>query len=219
MVIGYVIIYRMKELFNKSVVDNLREIIKEPKSELNFNNNYELLIAVMLSAQCTDKRVNEVTKGLFKLYPTVCHMASANLEDIEDCIKSCNFFHNKAKNIIATAKILVDKYNGEIPSSHEDLVSLPGVGNKTANVVEAVGFGKQAFAVDTHILRVSNRLGIAKTNSPDVCEGVLKAFYKGFDYGEVHHLMLLFGRYYCTARNPKCGNCVFKNKCKYERDK
>ena len=209
----------MEKVSNNLVVERLRGVITDPKSELIFSNNYELLVAVMLSAQCTDKRVNEVTKVLFKQYPTINHLANANLPDIENCIKSCNFFHNKAKNIIATAQIIVDKYNGEIPSNHTDLVSLPGVGNKTANVVEAVGFGKQAFAVDTHILRVSNRLGIAKTSSPDECEVVLKKFYKGFDYGEVHHLMLLFGRYHCTARNPKCTDCVFKNECKFERDK
>jgi endonuclease-3 len=208
----------MEKLCKDYIVTKLRLLISEPKSELNFTNNFELLVAVMLSAQCTDKRVNEVTKVLFKKYPTCYDLAKANLQDVEECIKSCNFFHNKAKNIIQASIKIVDKFNGEVPSEHEDLIGLSGVGNKTANVVQAVGFGKQAFAVDTHILRVSNRLGIANTKSPDICENALKKFYEGYDYGEVHHLMLLFGRYHCTARNPKCSGCIFEKICNYKRE-
>lgn len=208
----------MKKLTKEIIVDRLNELITEPKSELDFANNYELLIAVMLSAQCTDKRVNIITKQLFDRYPTCYDLASADAQEVESIIKSCNYFRNKAKNIIAACDKIVNDFGGEVPSSHEALISLPGVGNKTANVVQAVGFGMQAFAVDTHILRVSNRLGIVKTANPDICEKRLKEFYKDCDYGRIHHLMLLFGRYYCTARNPKCDNCVLKNECQYIGD-
>ena len=197
----------------KEIVSNLRNIIDNPKSELNYTNNFELLIAVMLSAQCTDKRVNIVTSELFKKYKTPADFANLKIEELESMIKSCNYYHNKAKNIILASQMLQEKFNGEVPSNHEDLVSLPGVGNKTANVVQAVGFKMQAFAVDTHILRVSNRLGFVQTNNPNVCEENLKLIFEKEDWGEVHHLMLLFGRYYCMARNPKCEECVLRSLC------
>lgn len=194
--------------------EKLDNLIVNPKSELNFTNNFELLIAVMLSAQCTDKRVNLVTENLFKKYRTPKDFSLLKIEDLENMIKSCNYFRNKAKNIILTSKILVDRFGGQVPDNHADLISLPGVGNKTANVVLSVGFGKQAFAVDTHILRVSNRLGLVKTSNPNFCESVLKKVFSGYDFHQMHHLLLLFGRYYCTARNPKCDNCVLKDICK-----
>lgn len=195
------------------IVDRLRTLITEPKSELNFTNNLELLIAVMLSAQCTDKRVNIITEKLFKKFTTAKDYAGLSYDELAEEIKSCNYYQNKAKNIVETAKILVEKFNGDVPCSHEDLVSLPGVGNKTANVVQAVGFGIPAFAVDTHILRVSNRLGLVETDSPDKCEEKLKLLFNKEDWGEIHHLILLFGRYYCTARNPKCETCVLRDFC------
>ena len=141
----------MKKLTKEIIVDRVNELITETKSELDFANNYELLIAVMLSAQCTDKRVNIITKQLFDRYPTCYDLASADIQEVESIIKSCNYFRNKAKNIIAACDKIVNDFGGEVPSSHESLISLPGVGNKTANVVQAVGFGMQAFAVDTHI--------------------------------------------------------------------
>lgn len=202
-----------------SIVNNLREIIPNPKSELNFSNNLELLIAVMLSAQCTDKRVNIITDKLFKKYKSVDDYANLSYEELAEEIKSCNYYQNKAKNIVEACKMIRDTFSGEVPSSHEDLVKLPGVGNKTANVVQAVGFGIPAFAVDTHILRVSNRLGLADTTNPDKCEEKLKGIFNRCDWGEVHHLMLLFGRYYCMAKNPKCDNCVLKNFCKLNSNK
>ena len=200
------------------IEQRLSELIKNPVSELIFSNQFELLIAVMLSAQCTDKRVNLVTAELFKKYKTPKDFAALDVVELEQIIKSCNYYHNKAKNIIETSKMLIEKYNGEVPSNHDDLIKLKGVGNKTANVIEAVGFGKQAFAVDTHILRVSNRLGLVNTKSPDVCEKSLVKLFKDKDFGQVHHLMLLFGRYYCTARNPKCETCVLKDICKNIRE-
>ena len=194
----------------------LENLIPNPVSELHYSNEFELLIAVMLSAQCTDKRVNIITENLFKRYRSPMDFALANLDELEDMIKSCNYYHNKAKNIIKASKDIVDRFGGKVPSNHTDLISLPGVGNKTANVVEAVAFGFQALPVDTHILRVSNRLGIIDTKSPDKCEARLKEVFKGCDYGKLHHLLLLFGRYYCMARTPKCECCVLKKICKYK---
>ena len=196
------------------IVDKLRKIIDNPVSELEFSNEFELLIAVMLSAQCTDKRVNMVTKELFARYNNPYDIANMDLSELEDIIKSCNYYHNKAKNIIETCKMLVERFDGQVPNDHSDLLSLKGVGNKTANVIEAVAFKKQAFAVDTHIYRVSKRLGLSKAKNPTLCEKDLVKFFKDFDFGEVHHLLLLFGRYFCTAKNPKCDNCEMKDICK-----
>ncbi len=203
-----------KEKNANEIVARLRALIPNPQSELVFSNTLELLVAVMLSAQCTDKRVNIITRDLFKKYRSASDYARASYEEFENDIKSCNYYHNKAKNIVDACKAIVDKFGGQVPSNHNDLVSLPGVGNKTANVVLAVGFGVPAFAVDTHILRVSTRLGLADTNSPDKCEGVLKGLFDSQEWGEIHHLMLLFGRYYCMARNPKCEACVLRDICK-----
>lgn len=198
----------------KEVLDILDKLIPNPESELNFSNEFELLVAVMLSAQCTDKRVNMITEELFKVYKTPEDFSELTIEELEKYIKSCNYYHNKAKNIITASRQIVEKFGGKVPTSHEDLVSLAGVGNKTANVVQAVAFGHQALPVDTHILRVSNRLGFADTKNPNICEKKLKELFVDCDYGKLHHLLLLFGRYYCTARNPKCDGCVLKDICK-----
>ena len=199
---------------SNEIVGILKGLITNPKSELNFSNNLELLIAVMLSAQCTDKRVNIITEKLFKKYKTADDYAAVSYEELAEDIRSCNYYQNKAKNIVEACKIISSKFGGNVPSLHSDLVSLPGVGNKTANVVQAVGFNIPAFAVDTHILRVSNRLGLVDTDSPDKCEEKLKSLFKKEDWGDVHHLILLFGRYYCMARNPKCEGCKLAHICK-----
>lgn len=196
------------------IFDILDKLIPNPESELEYSNEFELLVAVMLSAQCTDKRVNIITRELFKVYKTPEDFAGLTIEELEKYIKSCNYYHNKAKNIINASKQIVESFGGKVPVTHEDLITLAGVGNKTANVVQAVAFGHQALPVDTHILRVSNRLGFVNTKNPDICERELKVIFEGLDYGKLHHLLLLFGRYYCTARNPKCEGCVLKDKCK-----
>lgn len=203
----------MKKLTADFVENYLDSIIVEPKSELQYTSTFELLIAVMLSAQCTDKRVNIITSRLFRDYNRPEQYASMTCEELEKYISSCTYYHNKARNIINASKDIVERFGGEVPSSHAELISLAGVGNKTANVVQAVAFGQQAFAVDTHILRVSNRLGLVKTKNPDICERALKEFYIGKQYNKMHHLMLLFGRYYCTARSPKCDGCKFSEYC------
>ena len=171
----------------------------------------------MLSAQCTDKRVNIITKELFKKYKTPNDFACLSLETLEQEIKSCNYYHNKAKNIISASKKIVENFGGQVPDNYDDLISLPGVGNKTANVMLVVGFDKSALPVDTHVLRVSNRLGLVNTNNPTICENMLKEYFEKSDYGVVHHLLLLFGRYYCVARNPKCEKCILKDLCAFSK--
>ena len=188
------------------IFDILDKLIPNPESELEYSNEFELLVAVMLSAQCTDKRVNIITRELFKVYKTPEDFAGLTIEELEKYIKSCNYYHNKAKNIINASKQIVERFGGKVPVTHEDLITLAGVGNKTANVVQAVAFGHQALPVDTHILRVSNRLGFVNTKNPDICERELKVIFEGLAYGKLHHLLLL--------RNPKCEGCVLKDKCK-----
>ena len=198
---------------NDEIINRLDNLIKNPKSELEYSSPFELLVAVMLSAQCTDKRVNEVTRVLFNKYNTPYQIAQMKVSELESYIKSCNYYHTKAKNIIDASKIIVNKFDGKVPSLHEDLVSLPGVGNKTANVVQAVAFDLQALPVDTHVLRVSNRLGFVTTDSPNKCESVLRNKFYDCDWIKLHHLLLLFGRYYCTARSPKCDKCIMRDIC------
>lgn len=200
--------------YGEILKSRLEQIIPNPVSELHYNNVFELLIAVMLSAQCTDKRVNMITKDLFAKYKTPSDFAKLAQIDLENEIKSCNYYHNKAKNILNMCKDLLERFDGQVPDNHADLVSLSGVGNKTANVVLAVGFGKNAFPVDTHILRVSNRLGLCNTDNPTKCENIIKEYFQEDDYALMHHLLLLFGRYHCMARTPKCKDCIIKDLCK-----
>lgn len=204
---------------SKQIYEILKQLIKEPKSELNFNNNFELIIAVLLSAQCTDKRVNLVTPKLFEKYNTCYKLAKADINDVEKLIKPCGFYHNKAKNIIELSKKLVNNFNGEVPSTMEELITLDGVGRKTANVVLAVAFNKPAIAVDTHVHRVSNRLGLSSSQDVYKIEQDLMKLFNKNDWGLVHHLLLLFGRYYCKSQNPKCDECKLKDFCTYLRRK
>lgn len=200
---------------NKAIYNFLKSLFPNANCELVFSSNFELLICVILSAQCTDKRVNIVSKELFKKYPTAFALANAKVCDVEEIIKPCGFFHNKAKNIIQTSKIIVEKFGGEVPDDFSNLISLPGVGQKTANVLSSVGFGKDAFAVDTHVFRVSKRLGIANGKTPEKVEEELKSFFSKDKWSETHHLFVLFGRYFCKARNPQCNNCKLKENCLY----
>lgn len=183
--------------------------------ELNFKNNYELIVAVILSARCTDKRVNIISKDLFEKYPTVESLANANIGELEKAIYSCGFYKNKAKNLIGMAKDVVTKFSGVVPSDFDDLTSLSGVGRKTANVVMAVGFSKQAIAVDTHVFRVSNRLGIVSANTPFDCEMALQKAVDKDKWSTFHHYLVLFGRYTCKSQNPSCSTCELKGLCKF----
>ena len=201
----------------KLILDRLSDLIPTPQSELNYKDNFQLIVAVVLSAQCTDKRVNEVTPNLFAKYPTALNLANADIEDVKRIIHSCGFYNNKAKNIIALSKDLVEKFDGVVPDQMDKLTSLAGVGRKTASVVLAVGFRIPAIPVDTHLIRVSQRLGLSTHSDPYHIEQDLRRRFDQGQWIDVHHYLLLFGRYYCTAINPQCANCVLKDICKYKK--
>ncbi len=187
------------------------------ESELHFSSPYELLVAVILSAQCTDKRVNMVTPALFQAYPTVNDLAQASILDIYAFIKSISYPNAKADHISRMAKIVVEKYNGEIPTSIDELTTLPGVGRKTANVMTAVAFGGQAMPVDTHVFRVSHRIGLVpeRCTTPLSVEKELVKYFPNDILSTAHHWLILHGRYVCTARNPKCKECGLTEICRH----
>lgn len=206
---------RKKELYEK-VIAYFQENMPVAETELNYSNPFELLIAVILSAQCTDKRVNMITPALFKAYPQPEDMAKATAEEIFEYIKSVSYPNNKAKHLAGMARMLVNDFNSEVPDNLDDLVKLPGVGRKTANVIQSVVFNKAAMAVDTHVFRVSNRIGLT-TNSktPLATEKELIKHIPENIIPTAHHWLILHGRYVCTARNPKCNNCGLTDVCKY----
>lgn len=182
---------------------------------LNFNTPFELLVATMLSAQTTDITVNKATEVLFKRYNKPQDFANMSQEELEGYIKSCGFYKNKAKNIIAASKMIIEKYGGEVPNSLEELTKLPGVGRKTANVVLSNAFGMDAIAVDTHVFRVSNRLGLAKSDDVlDTEEQLMENIPKKM-WSRAHHMLIWHGRNICTARNPKCTECPINDLCDF----
>ncbi len=199
------------------VMQGLDIMVENPKCELEYKTPFQLLIAVVLSAQCTDKRVNMVTRELFKKYNKPEDFASMSLEVLEEKIRTCGFYHNKAKAIKSASRDIIDKFGGEVPADFNKLTSLAGVGRKTANVIMAVAFGADAFAVDTHVLRVSNRLGLVKTNNPDKCEEKLCKIFPKSSWSKLHYQMVLFGRYTCKAIKPNCEKCIFNRECPFSR--
>ena len=200
----------------KMIENYLDELFPNPKCELNYTKDYELLLATMLSAQTTDKRVNSVTEILFKKYPTLKTLANADINDIQNIIRPIGTYHKKSQNLIEIAKRLDKDYNGKLPNNREYLESLPGVGRKTANVVLSNIFNVPCIAVDTHVSRVSKRLNLAKEkDEPIQIEKKLNKIFKQEDLCKRHHQLVLFGRYHCLARNPKCENCKLKEICKY----
>ena len=203
------------EVVNNIILNYLKNLFPNPKCELNFETPFQLLVAVILSAQCTDKRVNDVTKKLFEDYKNPIDFAKMSQSELENKIFSCGFYHNKAKNIISASSDIINKYNGEVPNNVKDLESLAGVGRKTANVVYSTVFNGNAIAVDTHVFRVSNRLGIVNAKTPKDCEKQLMQRFAENFWSLLHYQLVLFGRYYCKARNPKCSICGLKNICKY----
>lgn len=203
---------------NKEIYDILDYYIPNPKCELDYNSPFELLIATILSAQCTDKRVNIVTKELFKKYD-INSLASASKKDIEDIIRSCGSYSKKSEYIITVSKRLLIDYNGIVPNDRKYLESLPGVGRKTANVVLKNIYNEPSIPVDTHVERVSKRLGFAGINdSVTIIEKKLMKKIPKDKWNRVSEQILLFGRYYCTSKNPKCLDCKFKNYCKYKKN-
>ncbi len=197
------------------VLDYFRREMPEADTELEFGSVFQLLVAVVLSAQCTDKRVNTVTPELFAAYPTAAAMAEAEPDELFEYIKSVSYPNAKAKHLVAMARELVKKHGGEVPSDMDSLLKLPGVGRKTANVMLAVAFGQTAMAVDTHVYRVSHRLGLAckADNTPYKVEQRLLENIPEADVSRAHHWLLLHGRYVCTSRKPHCGKCGLEVFC------
>lgn len=189
------------------------------ESELDFRNPYQLIVAVILSAQCTDKRVNMHTPALFLRFPTPEMLAQATFEEVYDLIKSISFPNNKAKHLIGMARMLVSDFGGEVPSEVEQLERLPGVGRKTANVVASIIYNKPVIAVDTHVFRVSHRLGFSAGKTPLEVEKDLNKLIPMQERAIAHHWLILHGRYICTARNPKCAGCPIREWCKWEGKK
>lgn len=207
---------------NKDILDIIKtvnELYVDPKCELNFSSNYELLVAVMLSAQCTDKRVNQVTSELFKEFNTPQKMLNLSQDELEQKIHSCGFFHNKAKHILEMSKDLIEKYDGKVPSEKQQLIELAGVGEKTANVVLAVGFNVPAIAVDTHVFRVSNRLGLANSNDIFKTQKQLEKVLPKEMWIKFHYALVLHGRYVCKSQNPNCDGCGLQKYCKFYKNK
>ena len=209
----------IKERYN-GIIEYFKENMPSPHTELHYSNPYELLVAVILSAQRTDKRINMVTPALFEAYPSPYHMAKASVDDIFNYIKSVTFPNNKAKSLLGMANMLVDCYNGEVPSSIDELVKIPGVGRKTANVILSVVFNQAAMAVDTHVFRVSNRIGLTNNSkTPLETERTLVKHIPEELIATAHHWLILHGRYVCTARKPDCLNCGLKPFCKHFNQK
>lgn len=197
------------------IINILKKTYPEAKCSLDFNKPFELVVAVMLSAQCTDERVNKTTPALFSKYPTIESFANADITNLEKMIHPCGFYKNKAKNIIETAKKVLNDFGGIVPSNMEDLLTLPGVGRKSANVIMLEVFGiSQGVAVDTHCKRISNRLGLSKESDPTKIEFDLIQKFPPETLKDVNHLFMYFGRDICTARNPKCEQCPLRNFCK-----
>ena len=198
-----------------AVTELLKTVYPEAVCALHYTHDYELLFATRLSAQCTDARVNIVTEKLFKQFPTLQSFADASEEEIAEAIKTCGLFHNKAKNLVLMARELAARFGGEVPADHDALESLPGVGRKTANVVMSCAFGEDAIAVDTHVFRVTNRLGLA--DAPDVLKTehqLMQAVPKD-QWSRAHHWLIYHGRRVCAARKPACETCTLRAWCDY----
>lgn len=198
-----------------NVIKILKEYYPDATCSLDFKTPFQMVVAVMLSAQCTDERVNKTTPNLFEKYGTPEAIGNMELEELEKIIHPCGFYKNKAKNIKKMAKVIVEKYNGNVPETMEDLIDLPGVGRKSANVVMLEAFGNpQGIAIDTHAKRIANRVGLSKNTTPEKIEqDILKLIPKEY-YKDVNHLLVWHGRNICDARRPKCKECPIKKYCK-----
>lgn len=209
----------MIKKFSKEEIDDILEKLEimhpDAVCELNYTTPFELLVAVILSAQCTDKRVNIVTEKLFKLYNTPEQFASLEESQLEPLIFSCGFYRNKARNIISASRDILTKFGGVVPDNIESLMTLSGVGKKTANVVYAVAFGGDAIAVDTHVLRLANRIGFCDTKDPLKVEQKLMQIIPKEKWSHAHHLLIHHGRYTCHSRMPDCNSCMICQYCQY----
>ena len=200
------------------VMQYLEELYPDPDPELKYENDFQCLVAVILSAQCTDKRVNMVTESLFKEYPDSFAMAQLTQEELEKKIFSLGFYHNKAKNVLALTKVLNEEYSGKVPRDPEILETLPGVGRKTANVVSSALFGANRLGVDTHVFRVTNRLGLVDAKTPLEVEKQWTSKYPKYVNHDSHFRLVLFGRYHCKAQKPNCAECKLCDICKYYKE-
>ena len=204
---------------SKAIQSYFEKLFPDPHCELEFCTPYQMLVSVVLSAQCTDKRVNQVTKTLFKVAPDPKSMQKLETSELETLIKSCGFYHNKAAAILSMSKDIITKFNGVVPNDFDDLCSLAGVGRKTANVIISEAFKGDGFAVDTHVLRIANRLQLVSEKNPNKVEMQLKSYFDQSDWSRLHYQMVLFGRYKCKAQNPDCKDCPFEKICKKEYKK
>ena len=198
-----------------SVIDMLQKRYPDVKCELQYSTPFELMVATILSAQCTDVRVNIITSDLFEIYSEPCEFAQVEPAKLEELIKSCGFYKNKAKNIIGAANMIVHTYGGKVPDTMDELLRLPGVGRKTANVILSNAFSKDAIAVDTHVFRVSRRIGLATADNPDGVERQLMEIIPKEKWSLAHHLLIFHGRRTCKARKPLCDECTIQVECKY----
>lgn len=201
----------------KEIFSYFRENVPVAESELNYENPYQLMVAVILSAQCTDKRVNMHTPAFFLRFPDAQSLSVATFEEVFNLIKSISFPNNKAKHLLGMAKMLVQEHNGEVPSDREKLEKLPGVGRKTANVIASIIFNKPYIAVDTHVFRVSHRMGLSLGKTPLEVEEDLNKIVPVSERAIAHHWLILHGRYICTARNPKCNVCPVAKSCNFSK--
>lgn len=204
----------MKKKF-REIIGWFQENMPSPRSELDFNSPYQLIVAVILSAQCTDRRVNLTTPALFEKYPSVRDLAAAKVEDVLQIVKSISYPNSKAAHLCAMARMVVSDFGGEIPDDTDLLIRLPGVGRKTANVVASIIYNKPVIAVDTHVLRVSRRLGLSDGTTPSAVEADLEREIPEELRPTAHHWLILHGRYVCTARAPKCAECGLRASCNH----
>ena len=203
----------------QEILCELAALYPDARPALKYSSPYELLVAVILSAQCTDERVNKVTEVLFKEYSTPAAMLKLTQEELEKYIYSCGFYRNKAAHILSASRDIVEKFGGEVPNDFDKLRTLAGVGQKTANVVWSVAFGGDAIAVDTHVFRVSNRLGLACADTPIKVENQLKQAIPKEDWSKAHHWLIYHGRRVCHSQRPDCANCTLKDYCKHYNEK
>jgi len=206
----------LNKLQTLKLIRKLNRSIKNPETSLKYRNKFTLLTSVLLSAQCTDTNVNNVTKNIYKKYYTPKHFANLGIQKIKNMIRSIGLFNMKSKNLYNLSKILVEKFQSKVPGNFEDLINLPGVGRKTANVVLNAGFNRPTIAVDTHVFRVSNRTGLTNGKNPNQVEEQLLKILPNKYKKKAHHLILLHGRYICKSRNPLCRKCVINKICLYK---
>lgn len=203
----------------KIILDTLEEMYPDARCELNYETPFQLLVATILSAQTTDKKVNKVTETLFKDYPSLVEFLTISNDELEERIKEIGLYRNKSKNIILMCNQLIQKFNGEVPNTMEELITLAGVGRKTANVVLSNAFNVPSIAVDTHVFRVSNRLGLASSDNVLEVEMQLRKEIIKSRWSKTHHLLIFHGRYCCTAQRPKCAECRLKEYCMYYKNR